>query len=107
MLELTGLGVSATPGRMVDVSRYKQIGRRLARAREALGLSQVDFCRAAGIAANTYNQYEKGVSRPELDKGLAICRAHGLTLDYIYRGDVSGLPIRIAGKLVSDADAAE
>lgn len=75
------------------------IAHRLKATREALGLTQSEFCDLAGVARNTYNQWEKGVSRPELDKAMLLCEAHGLTLDWIYRGAVSHLPYALASKI--------
>lgn len=72
---------------------------RLRSTRLALELSQAELCRLTGIATNTWNQYEKGISRPELDKALILCEKLGITLDWIYRGDPSGLPLRITEKL--------
>ena len=80
-------------------SQLAQIGDRLLRARTALGLNQRQFALQAEIAANTYNQWERAIGRPSLDQAMKLCDAHGLTLDYIFRGDISGLPMRIAERL--------
>jgi DNA-binding XRE family transcriptional regulator len=72
------------------------IAARLRATREAFGLGQNEFARRAGIASNTYNQYEQARNLPRLDFANQICDTYGVTLDWIYRGDPSGLPIRIA-----------
>jgi DNA-binding XRE family transcriptional regulator len=79
------------------------IAHRLERTREALGLSQSEFADKAGIARNTYNQWEKGKGRPQLDGAIALCTAYGLTLDWIYFGQMAGLPYQTAQKLVTAA----
>ena len=71
------------------------IAARLIQTREALGLTQTELCRSSGIERNTYNQWEKGRNRPDLDKAFLLCETFGLTLDWIYRGDPSGLPSRL------------
>lgn len=82
----------------------ERIGRRLLITRQAIGLNQVKFCSAAGISAAAYNQLEKGKSRPSIDAAISLCKAHNLTLDWIYMGDPSGLiawlaeAIRVLGK---------
>jgi len=43
-----------------------EIGERLRITRQALGRTQVAFCRAANIEPNAYNQYEKGRTRPRV-----------------------------------------
>jgi transcriptional regulator with XRE-family HTH domain len=72
------------------------VGLRLRLTREALGLTQDEFARRAGLAANTYNQYEKGKNMPMLEAGHALCDAYNLTLDWIYRDDQSGLKYELA-----------
>lgn len=73
------------------------IARRLIATRLALGFeSQVEFCRVADIAANAWNNYETARSRPKLAVAIALCERFHLTLDWIYRGDASGLPHRLA-----------
>ena len=67
------------------------IGQRLELTRQVLGLAQNDFCARAKIATNTYNQYERGKKRPTIENAVALCDVYDLTLDWIYRGDPSGL----------------
>jgi transcriptional regulator with XRE-family HTH domain len=78
------------------------IAARLRATREAFGLGQNEFARRAGIASNTYNQYEQAKNLPRLDFVNKICDTYGVTLDWIYRGDTSGLPVRIANLLNQD-----
>lgn len=74
----------------------ENIADRLQLTRAVLGLSQGEFAKGAGLAANTYNQYENAKKRPSLEGAIALCEAYDLTLDWIYRGDPSGLPYRTA-----------
>lgn len=64
------------------------IAQRLVATREALGLSQAEFCRRAGVAANTYNQWEMAKGRPSIDGATKIADEFDLTLDWIYRGKI-------------------
>lgn len=68
---------------------------RLLLTRQALGLAQGVFAERAGLAQNTYNQYEMAKKRPSIDNAIALCETYSLTLDWIYRGDNSGLPLRL------------
>lgn len=74
----------------------KAIGRRLALTRQVFGFQQNEFAEKAGIAAPTYNEFEKGKTRPSIDKARLLRRAFGLTHDWIYEGDLSGLRYEIA-----------
>jgi len=50
---------------MVKHRNIAEIGERLRITRQALGQTQVAFCRAASIEPNIYNQYEKAPHAPE------------------------------------------
>ena len=67
------------------------IGERLRLTREAMGLSQAKFALRAGVSPIAYDQYERGKMQPAIDQAIKIRDAHGLTLDWIYLGDGSGL----------------
>ena len=45
-------------------SQKEEIGKRLSATRQALNLDQGAFAKKAGLAPNTYNQYEKGERVP-------------------------------------------
>jgi DNA-binding XRE family transcriptional regulator len=80
-----------TRKRLSDGKSFVAIGARLKLTREVLGMQQNEFCARADIATNTYNQYEMGKKRPSIENAIALCDAYDLTLDWIYRGDPSGL----------------
>lgn len=72
------------------------VGARLKLTREALGKDQTEFATGADIARNTYNQYETGTNSVSLAIAHKMCDAYNLTLDWIYRGDQSGLKASLA-----------
>jgi len=72
------------------------VARRLALTRSAMGVDQQDFGTEAGLSQPQYNQFETGKRRLTLDAALALCMHYNLTLDWLYRGDPSGLPYRLA-----------
>ena len=81
---------------------FEAIAQRLIATRKALGLKQSEFAKRAGIPVNTYNQYEKAVSQPRIDYAFALCDTYGLTLDWIYNGDPSGLQYRLTQQLFKE-----
>jgi transcriptional regulator with XRE-family HTH domain len=83
-----------------SVQQLRETGKRLARAREALDLSQVEICRAIGIGETTWNNWEKGKRRPDPIALVRFANTYGITLDYIYRGDTQGLTARILSKVI-------
>lgn len=80
-------------------SSLAAIAKRLELTRTVLGLSQAEFAEGAGIARNTYNQWEKAKGRPQLDGAMALCQTYALTLDWIYFGEKAGLSYSLAQKL--------
>lgn len=81
------------------VTHVRAIAKRLAQTRLALGLSQIKVAKRAGVNANTWNQWEKGVNRPELNKGMQIADKLGITLDWIYRGALYTLAHELAQRI--------
>ena len=79
----------------------KNTGRRLLRTREALELSQAEFCRQIGVERNLYNPFEKGRRRITIDVAMKIRNRYGITLDWIYAGDPHALPSDLYHKLVA------
>ena len=59
-------------------------------------MAQGEFAERAGISRNTYNQYEQGVNRPQLEAAFKLSDTYRLTLDWIYFGDPSGLRFDLA-----------
>lgn len=72
----------------------------------ALRLNQREFASRAGIATNTYGQYETGTRLISPKRAVDLCEQYGLTLDWIYRGDPGNLPYRLAAaiKALSELD---
>lgn len=80
---------------------------RVVMTRLALGYPvQADLCRAIGVEPNRWNQYEGG-GTPRRRITLAVVeklkRRFGVTSDWIYFGDLRGLPRELADKLYRDA----
>jgi transcriptional regulator with XRE-family HTH domain len=83
----------------VKQSYVADVAFRLRLTREALGMEQSEFADRAGIARNAYNQYEQAQRIPRLDIAIKICETYGLTLDWIFRGNLSGVPFNLATTL--------
>ena len=84
----------------------QDIGARLRHTREALGLNQREFALRVDLKENRYNQYETGVRPLTIEAALGICEQYGVTLDWLYRGDRSTLPHRLAIEIARrEADA--
>lgn len=72
---------------------------RLRLTRMVLDLPQGKFAARAGIAQNTYNQYEAGKRFPDYVSCIRLCETYGITMDWIFRGVGAGLPYDLLLKL--------
>ena len=72
------------------------IGDRLRLTREALGLSQAELCRRTRISPAAWNNAETGDNRLGIDNAMELCKATGVTLDWIFMGHRGGLPQKLA-----------
>jgi DNA-binding XRE family transcriptional regulator len=72
------------------------IADRLRALRVSTGLKQVEFCRLVGLSTAQWNNYERARERIAVDPALQVCERTGATMDYIYRGTVSSLPLNLA-----------
>jgi DNA-binding XRE family transcriptional regulator len=87
---------SAAMARKRQPDSRNDIGERLRVTREALGLSQAELCRRLGISPAAWNNAETGDNRIGIDNAMLLCKAIGVTLDWIYMGHRGGLPQKLA-----------
>jgi len=64
-----------------DKSFYTQLGRRIAQARKAAGITQVELARTLGVAQQTLAHYEGGVSRIAVALLPRVAEALGTTVE--------------------------
>ncbi|MEQ1649545.1 MAG: helix-turn-helix transcriptional regulator, partial [Hyphomicrobiaceae bacterium] len=73
---------------------------RILTLRSALQLSQADFCRLVQRSAPMVNNYEKALSRPDLDAAIQIADTTGVTLDWIFWGRTAGVASELLSKIM-------
>ncbi len=79
-------------------SKYA-VGARLMLAREALGMSQTEFAETIDAHKNSYNSYEVGKAFPPVATAIAIKDVYNIPLDWVYRGDILGMPKPLLGAI--------
>jgi transcriptional regulator with XRE-family HTH domain len=89
----------------LKIRSVESIAARLAATRKIFLLSQIEFAKKAEIPQNTYNQYEKAKGRPSLDFAIQLCDTYGITLDWIYFGDMSNLRFDMADQIYENLRA--
>lgn len=58
------------------------LSKKLRTIREKSGLSQKDVAELTGIGYKTINNYETGVSRPDVEKLALLCNVYKVSADY-------------------------
>lgn len=79
---------------MIDVDSgrdFASIGARLELLREWRGSKQKDMAALAGVSPQAWSNWIKGRARPDIEQVWALCRETGITADWVYFGDRSGL----------------
>ena len=71
-------------------------GERLAKLRESKGWLQRDLAFRMSVKANTISNWEKGISRPNLDQICQLCQVLAVTSDHLLGLDKS--PARWSGR---------
>lgn len=75
-----------------EPTSVEEVAARLKLTREALKLSQADLCRRTGITTQAWNNAETADNRIGVDEAMKLCRAFGVTLDWVFRGNRALLP---------------
>lgn len=94
------LPVMASP-RIPPPESTAAVAERLRLTRLAFGMKKATWCRLVGISQPAWAGVEgtkntPAMNRIALDQALLICRATGVSLDWIYRGNRDGLPMKLA-----------
>lgn len=77
------------------------VARRLAAAREALGLSKAEFADTIGIDRSSYTKIEKGLKPLLPPTAVLIFQLYGVDLNYLYLGQLGGLPSNLSSKVIA------
>ena len=62
-------------------------------------MSQAKFAALCGVGVQQWNNAETGDNRLGVDACISIARITGVTLDYLYTGNLSGVPLTMATEL--------
>jgi transcriptional regulator with XRE-family HTH domain len=86
-------------GRATAPATLEEIGPRLARTREALGIKQDECAAVAGVTVPAWSDWERSRRTPAVASMLKFRARYGVSLDWIYAGDPSRLPFELAEAL--------
>ena len=88
---------------MDDARHKQQVGERLRIAREALGLEQRELAAQFEIDHTKLSHWERGRHYPAPAFIARLWERHRIPADWIYLGEVSGVPHRLADSLLAAA----
>jgi transcriptional regulator with XRE-family HTH domain len=69
-----------------------EVGKRLRLLREGLKMKQTALCRLTKITDQVWNNAETGDNLLTVPNAVKLCRVTGVTMDWIYRGQITALP---------------
>ena len=94
-----GTNIVIMPGKNTGSPATSDVAERLRLTRLALDLTQASIARLCGISAQAWNNNERGRDRISLEQALKLCQTTGVSLDWIFRGIMTGLPHDLAVKI--------
>jgi len=87
-----------------DEASREQTAYRIRVTRSALGLKARQILEQTGIGRTAWSNYEKGISRPNIEDAIRFRDRFNISLDWIYAGDLSSLPFDLAEKIKQKVD---
>lgn len=77
----------------------QQVGARLSRAIAALGHKPAHIARTFKISQQRLSNYVNGIRPLDIEIAMMLSARFGITLDWLYMGDIRGLPFELAQKI--------
>ena len=82
----------------------RQVGERLRQLIDAIGISYADAARDMGVTRNQLGNWMRGNHGfPRHYALYRFCRIRGVSTDWVFLGDPSGLPKRVSDVLLGSA----
>lgn len=83
------------------------VGRRLEALRLALDLSRKDFASSFGLDPSSYTKTADGEKQLRSEAAFAIAERWDVSMDYIFRGRLIGLPEDLRDAILSNLNGAD
>jgi transcriptional regulator with XRE-family HTH domain len=80
----------------------ERVGARLTALREALKMQKSQFADSVGIDRSALTRIEKGSEGLGISKAVIISDIYGFGLNYIYKGDLSDVPLDVRPRLLEE-----
>jgi len=76
-----------------DAMRPDRVGQRIMALRETLAMSKAQFADSLELDRSSLTKIEKGTMGLDLVHGAKIAELYGFGMDFVYRGDLSDVPL--------------
>jgi transcriptional regulator with XRE-family HTH domain len=83
-----------------DAAWRKMVGRRLEQSLIAIGKKPAEIARLFGISQQRLSNYITGARPLDIEVAMKLSARFGITLDWLYMGDIRSLPYEIAQRIV-------
>lgn len=90
---------------MTETEHQEQTCSRLEMAIQAIGASQAEICRDFGVSPSRLGNWLAGRHYPSPFFLARFCDRYGITMDWIYRGQLGGVAASLAGALWAASEA--
>ena len=83
------------------------VGLRLEALRAATGLEKRVFAATVGIDKSSYSKIIQGEKPLKAEMGYAVAMRWNVSMDYLYRGVLDGLPPNLSATIIANLTARE
>ncbi|MEL5877682.1 helix-turn-helix transcriptional regulator [Cereibacter sphaeroides] len=96
--------MKSVPSRLPKIDQAG-VARRLEALRDALGLDKGEFAQSFGLDPSSYSKVLQGKKPLKSEYGHAIAEGWGVSMDFIYRGDMSRIDDTLRAKVMQNLTA--
>jgi transcriptional regulator with XRE-family HTH domain len=86
---------------MISSDHKRQVGKNLSLLFQALGRQDAEIARSVGVSNSKLGNWKRGANYIDPYVATQLCERYGVTMDWIFRGRLYGLPTELADRLVS------
>jgi hypothetical protein len=79
----------------------RQVGRNLSLLCQAIGSTDAEIARSVGVSNSKLGNWKRGDNYIDPYVATQLCDRYGVTMDWIFRGKLYGLPKELADKISS------
>lgn len=83
-----------------DLRWQQQVGIRLQQSLIAIGKKPAEIARNFGVSQQRLSNYMTGARPLDIDLAMKLSARFGITLDWLYMGDMKSLPYELAQRIV-------